>query len=187
MFNIPDLSFFIEDDDFLTEEIQSTNVSSSHLKTVEYVGDKLYITFRNGKIYEYDGVPEDLVTRMLKQPSKGKFFWKYIRDPGKPGGDYPYRVVDKVPEAKAKYRWNWNTNNWELVSPGNMVQDPERTSVQDTTDTVVPRGYSINTADGDTYIWHGAQWGSVNTGRVATRAVGRALTAQAHRDIETNN
>lgn len=61
-------------------------VSSTCLKTVEYnpKNDSLTVQFRNGKKnnkYWYPNVTPDIVTGLLKAPSKGKFFWRNIHDP----------------------------------------------------------------------------------------------------------
>ena len=174
-----DLRHFI---DIINEAIASTSVQSSHLDKIEHNGKNLYITFWNGDIYQYDDVPESLVTQMLKQDSKGKFFWKWIRNPGKPGGDYEYRKIAAIPKDKPRFRWDWKTESWLPVD--DTTPTPQTASTSGSTDATVPKGYSITTDDGDTYTWLGAQWNSKKTGRVATREVGKALTAQAHRDIK---
>lgn len=177
-FNNKDRARFVQD---LFEAIASTPVQSSHIDKIEHNGENLYITFKNGKIYEYLNVPEDLTTQMLQQDSKGKFFWKWIRDPGKPGGDYQYRVVASIPTEKPRFRWNWRASNWEPVE--NEVPYTQAKPQITSTDPEVPKGYTITTDNGDVYSWLGAQWNSKKTGRVATREVGKTLTAQAHREI----
>ncbi|AUS02628.1 KTSC domain protein [Vibrio phage 2.275.O._10N.286.54.E11] len=168
--------------DVMNEAIASTPVQSSHIDKIEHTGEHLYITFWNGAIYEYDDVPEETAAQMLKQDSKGKFFWRNVRD------QVPYRKVDKIPDIKPHYKWDWKTETWEPMNQQATDQLAQDNSASLTsTDLVVPRGYTINTEDGDTYTWKGALWVSSNTGRVATRAVGTALTAQAHRDIGGHN
>ena len=152
--------------DMITEAIAPVNVISSHIGTIEHTGDHLYVTFKNGDIYEYDDVDEDLAKEMLRSESKGKFFWRYIRN------DVPYRKVTHVPQIKPRVRWNWNTETWEQISPE-----------QPNADVVVPSGYSIDTPDGAVYTWRGAQWVDQRTKRMATKQLAALLTAQAHKDI----
>lgn len=166
--------------DVLNEAIASSDVQSSHIDKIEHTGDHLYITFYTGDIYEYDDVSEEKAADMLKQDSKGKFFWREIRNPGKPGGDYPYRKVLAIPESKPNFRWNWNTETWEPTNAQARQLASQRPA---TTDIIVPAGYTTETPDGEVYIWKGAQWVSTKTGRMARREVGRALTIQSHQEI----
>lgn len=65
-------------------------VQSSNLKAVEFVTTgnkrtgkiftKLIVTFKNGRRYQYEGVPADLYNELLKSNSKGRFFNSNIRD-----------------------------------------------------------------------------------------------------------
>lgn len=73
------------------EAFSPRDVDSSHLSTIEYT-DRLYVTFTNGAIYEYLGVPEDLAFKMTQAPSKGKFFWRFIRN------QYSYRRIKEIPK-----------------------------------------------------------------------------------------
>lgn len=168
--------------DQMNEAIASTSVQSSHISKVEHTGEDLYITFKNGDIYEYKDVPEDLVAQMLQQDSKGKFFWKWIRDPGKPGGDYAYKKVIAIPKAKPHYKWNWKTNTWVPMNDAARLQSQEKTQPQ-TTDLVVPVGYVLQLDDGSSYKWLGAQWRSLQSGRIATKNMSKSLTSIAHQEI----
>ncbi len=57
-------------------------VKSSNLKSVGY--DKsvgiLEIEFNNGGIYQYSKVPENIFHELMKAPSHGKYFLRFIRD-----------------------------------------------------------------------------------------------------------
>ena len=57
-------------------------VVSSNLASVGYDKNQniLEIEFKSGSVYQYDGVPERIFVALLQAPSKGKFFWSYVRD-----------------------------------------------------------------------------------------------------------
>lgn len=57
-------------------------VNSSNLEWISYDEEekKLYIQFRNGSIYEYYDVPENIFTGLLGAGSHGRYFWMKIRD-----------------------------------------------------------------------------------------------------------
>lgn len=131
--------------DILNEDFSPVDVESSHITSVAYVNNHLYVTFWNGAIYEYDDVTEDDAEQMLSAESKGKFMWRNIRM------TKPYREVHAVPEPS---------------------DDQETLPNVDTSDVEVPRGYQFRAPDGDTYIWHGAQWGNTRTGRMAVVMLG---------------
>lgn len=143
--------------DILVEAFAPVDVESSHITSVAYINDQLYVTFYNGSIYEYDDVSEDEAEEMLKADSKGKFMWRNIRM------TKPYREVREIPEL-----------------------EPEQEEIPDvpTDDVVVPKGYQFRAPDGDTYIWHGAQWGNSRTGRMATRVIRDKITDVAKRLIK---
>lgn len=162
----------------ILESIAPTDVISSHLQTIEHTGKKLYITFKNGAVYEYDNVPENLVRSMLKQDSKGKFLWRYIRD------KYPYRKIKAVPQDTPKYdtnpdevkprlKYNVDTGEWvDAVTPDVMK------------DTLVPVGYKFDAPDGDTYEYKGKQWRNTRTGRIAKSNISDKMTDIAKRMIK---
>jgi hypothetical protein len=58
------------------------NVKSSLINTISYNSNnqELFVVFRQGGLYAYSGVPEDLVNKFLSATSYGKFFWTNIRD-----------------------------------------------------------------------------------------------------------
>jgi hypothetical protein len=55
---------------------------SSNLKAVRYDDDemKLYIAFRSGSEYVYDGVPETTVAGLSRAASSGQYFQTFIRN-----------------------------------------------------------------------------------------------------------
>lgn len=57
-------------------------VESSNIDAVAYDSDSetLYIRFKGGAEYEYRDVPEFVYEGLLEAESKGKYFWRYIRN-----------------------------------------------------------------------------------------------------------
>lgn len=158
------------------EAIAPTDVESSHLQTIEHNGKDLYITFKNGSIYEYDNVPEALVRQMLKVDSKGKFLWRYVRD------KFAYRKVktinqqkhDTNPDAvKQRLKYDVETGEWVDALTPEIVQD-----------TQVPVGYKFRAPDGDTYTFQGAQWKNDRTGRISKKEITQKMTDIAKRLIK---
>lgn len=143
--------------DVLNEAFAPIDVESSHITSVAYVNDRLFVTFYNGAIYEYDDVTEDEANQMLDASSKGKFMWRNIRN------TKPYRQVSEIPD----------------IEP-----EEETVPVVSTNDVEVPKGYQFRAPDGDTYIWHGAQWSNTRTGRMAAKTVRDKITDVAKRLIK---
>ena len=58
------------------------SVVSSNLVSVGYEPNcaVLEIQFNSGGIYQYFGVPPSIYSELLQAPSKGKFFYAYVRD-----------------------------------------------------------------------------------------------------------
>lgn len=162
----------------LFEFVAPTSVDSSHLKSIQHNGEDLYITFLNGAMYEYDGVPEDLIRTMLRASSKGKFFWKYIRD------QYPYRKVKSIPKSV------YNTGTDNVAVPSSEIEpfeyDIENDEwVQgDSTSTDIPVGYMFHAPDNDYYEFLGAQWRNTRTGKIATKAIGTKISDISKRVIK---
>ena len=52
---------------------------SSFIIGVKEVGNDLVIVFKNGSQYLYNNVGK-LIDKMLNSPSRGKYFWRHIRD-----------------------------------------------------------------------------------------------------------
>lgn len=158
------------------EAIAPTDVDSSHLAVIEHTGKNLYITFKNGAIYEYDNVPESLTRSMLKQDSKGKFLWRYIRD------KYPYRKVKTIPvkkydsnpdEVKPRLRYNVDTGTWDDAITKDVIGS-----------TQVPVGYVFKAPDNDEYEFMGKQWKNKRTGKIAKRNISDKITDIAKRLIK---
>jgi hypothetical protein len=59
-------------------------VQSSNLSAVGYDGNNqiLRISFNNGSLYEYTGVPESIYTGLLAASSKGSYFDQYVKKAG---------------------------------------------------------------------------------------------------------
>lgn len=57
-------------------------VKSSHLRSVKYDDDKkkMTIRFHDQSVYEFEDVSKSENTKILKAVSKGKKFWRTIRD-----------------------------------------------------------------------------------------------------------
>ena len=66
------------------QQVDSENLSSLGYDTASQV---LEIEFRNGHVYRYDGVPQDVVDELLQAPSKGQYFNSRIK------GRYSYQRV----------------------------------------------------------------------------------------------
>lgn len=152
----------------IQEAFENTEVDSSHIQSIEHNGDNLYVHFKNGSIYEYDGVTENMARRMLNAPSKGRFLWAHIRD------RYPYQKVPSVPPAKPsdiKMTYDDSADQWVPVN-------------EPIPNDVVPVGYQFRAPDGDNYIWKGAQWVNTRSGRIAKRDVAQKITQIASRLIK---
>lgn len=65
-------------------------VSSSNLASVGYdaIHKKLEIRFRNGRLYEYSRVPENIFSGLMNAASHGKYFDRHIKKAG-----YSYRRI----------------------------------------------------------------------------------------------
>ncbi len=69
--------------------MQRQTVTSENLRAVGYDEAKqlLEVEFRNGAIYQYRGVPKPVYTQLMRAPSHGEFFARYVRN------DYSYEKV----------------------------------------------------------------------------------------------
>jgi len=54
-------------------------VESSSIDSVGYEKNVLEVRFRNGGLYQYFDVPEELVVMLMRAESKGAFFNRNIR------------------------------------------------------------------------------------------------------------
>lgn len=161
---------------FITEAIAPTDVDSSHLKTIEHNGKDLYITFKDGRVYEYDNVPEAMTRQMLKQDSKGKYFWRWIRS------KYAYRQVSSVPQqkftsdpdaVKQHVKYDVETGEWVDSNTPEVLKSVD-----------VPVGYLFRAPDGDNYEFMGKQWKNKRTGRIANRMISDKITDIARRLVK---
>lgn len=69
--------------------LENYSVASFNISSIGYdtSRDTLEVEFLNGLIYQYFNVPEHLFERLMKEPSKGRFFNAHIRNA------YPYSRV----------------------------------------------------------------------------------------------
>lgn len=65
-------------------------VSSSNLASIGYDENSrtLYVSFRNGRLYKYSGVPLQVYNGLMAASSKGQYFDRYIVKAG-----YSYQRV----------------------------------------------------------------------------------------------
>ena len=65
-----------------TRKTEMKPVKSSNIQSIGYYahGYELYIQFINGGLYVYFDVKREEVTGLLRAASKGRYFWKWIRD-----------------------------------------------------------------------------------------------------------
>lgn len=56
-------------------------ISSSHLRSVGYEPNtrKMHIEFKNGAVYEYQGVPEQFHKTLTEADSTGSFFHENVK------------------------------------------------------------------------------------------------------------
>jgi len=60
--------------------MEFVEVESSNIGAVKYEDSTLYIRFKTGAVYSYDGVSEELYKQLLNAPSIGKFFAANIKN-----------------------------------------------------------------------------------------------------------
>lgn len=75
------------------ERLVPTYLVSENLDCIAYHLGKLFIRFRSGGVYSYDGVPYDYYDSLQKVESAGKFFHQWIRN------KFHYTRLDKDPFA----------------------------------------------------------------------------------------
>jgi KTSC domain-containing protein len=66
------------------QQVDSENLASLGYEPANRV---LEIEFRNGRVYQYEGVPQRLVDELLQAPSKGQYFNSKIK------GRYSYKRI----------------------------------------------------------------------------------------------
>jgi len=71
----------------------SSSVESTTLSAVAYdrFHLRLWLTFRSGAMYCYDGVPAEVHERLLAAPSKGAYFNKSVR------ARFPFQKITRIP------------------------------------------------------------------------------------------
>ncbi len=57
-----------------------TPIESSNIKGACYSDNTLYLTFKEGLIYQYQEVPDSVYMAFMASESKGKFFSDFIRN-----------------------------------------------------------------------------------------------------------
>ena len=69
--------------------MQQNNVASTNLKSVGYDCDTetLEVEFLRGSVYQYYNVPQNIFEQLMREGSKGKFLFNFIRNA------YPYSRV----------------------------------------------------------------------------------------------
>ncbi len=79
--------------------MQRAQVESSMLRSVGYDPSThvLELEFRNGRLYRYGEVGEEIYRELMAAPSKGRYFLDYIDDM------YPYARAD-TPRRRARRR-----------------------------------------------------------------------------------
>lgn len=61
------------------EDVKMIEVESSNIAAIGYKNNTLFVNFKNGSLYSYDGVEKELFEEMLKSDSKGKFLNREIK------------------------------------------------------------------------------------------------------------
>ncbi len=76
--------------------IQMNEVDSSNLKAIGYdpATKVLHVRFKNGSLYEYRGVSQELYDNLSKAPSKGAFLNQYVVR----NKDLGYTKLEPVPQ-----------------------------------------------------------------------------------------
>jgi hypothetical protein len=72
--------------------MERTPIESSMLNSYGYDFETktLEVEFKNGDLYQYAGVPQDLYAEMAKAPSAGKFFSANVR------GRFAHQKLEQV-------------------------------------------------------------------------------------------
>lgn len=67
------------------DSLDWTPVSSSNVQAVAYAADfrRLFIRFKSGQRYAYEGVPAGVFQGLLAAPSKGEYVFFLLRNKGK--------------------------------------------------------------------------------------------------------
>ena len=52
---------------------------SDSIKGLSHNGQSLTVHFENGRVYEFDGVPEQVADQLAEAESPGRFFHRYVK------------------------------------------------------------------------------------------------------------
>jgi hypothetical protein len=66
-----------------------TDVNSRNLKSIGHDGRALFVAFRSGVVYSYDGVPPDVYGEGVVAPSPNLWFKENVK------GKFPYQKVQQ--------------------------------------------------------------------------------------------
>lgn len=56
-----------------------TEVKSSNVEAIGHAGDRLFVRFKSGHTYSYEGVPASLYHEGLQAESPGRWFREHVR------------------------------------------------------------------------------------------------------------
>ena len=62
--------------------MERQSVESSQIRSIGYDGGLLEVEFHQGKVYQYQGVPQDVYDKLMGSPSIGKAFAVLIKSGG---------------------------------------------------------------------------------------------------------
>lgn len=57
------------------QEIQSSDL----IQGLSHEDDTLTVHFKNGRVYSFEGVPENVVDQMVEAESAGRFFHQWVK------------------------------------------------------------------------------------------------------------
>ena len=60
-------------------DLNMVPVASTSIAAVGYEAGCLFIAFRAGGVYSYDGVPEAVASALEHSPSKGRYYQSFVR------------------------------------------------------------------------------------------------------------
>jgi curved DNA-binding protein CbpA len=78
----------------LNAEEYALTTTTSGIDDFSYKGQNLKITFQDGSVYEYFGVPKSVYTKLVNSPTPSRFARRHIFD------SHSYRNVSKLATAK---------------------------------------------------------------------------------------
>ena len=78
----------------LNEEEYTLTTTASSIDDFVYKGQNLKITFQDGSVYEYFGIPKSVYTKLVNSPTPSRFARRHIFN------SYTYRNVGKLTKSK---------------------------------------------------------------------------------------